>query len=245
MDEVVVRPFEARDRQRIRQICCDTADKGEPVEHFFPDRETFADLLTRYYTDDEPGSTWVAEQDGKVVGYLTGCLNTRRYWRAMLWRVIPQTLIKGIFRGAFFYPQTWKLFCSGAKIFFRGGFRKEVPLGQYPAHLHVNVTTASRGHHAGERLIQRFIEQAKRQGAQGIHLVTREDNLGARQFFERNGFSEISRHAGWLRLREAPLRGIFLDKSFEETAPLLSSRSRPRQEDGGLSQAVVYGKKLR
>jgi len=216
MDEITIRPFEARDRQAVRQICCDTADKGEPVEHFFPNRELFADLLTRYYTDDEPGSTWVAERDGKVTGYLTGCLNTRRYWRAMLWRVIPRTLIKGVFHGAFFYPQTWKLFWFGAKTFFCGGFRREVPLDQYPAHLHVNVTAGSRGQKAGERLIQRFMEQAQRQGSRGIHLVTREDNLGARRFFERVGFLEISRHA-----------------------------SRPRQEDGELSQAVVYGKKLR
>src|SRR3989442_159990 len=46
-----VRLYEPRDRAAVREICCDTADSGEPVETFFPDREGFADVLTRYYTD--------------------------------------------------------------------------------------------------------------------------------------------------------------------------------------------------
>jgi hypothetical protein len=51
--QVVIRPSEQRDREAVREICCDTADGGERVESFFPDREVFADLLTLYYTDYE------------------------------------------------------------------------------------------------------------------------------------------------------------------------------------------------
>ena len=73
----IVRPYEPRDRAAVRQIAWDTADNGEPVS-FFSDREVFADILTRYYTDFEPQSLWVVDHAGQAVGYLSGCLDDRR-----------------------------------------------------------------------------------------------------------------------------------------------------------------------
>lgn len=94
----------------IRQIACDTADMGEPVENFFGDREVVGDLLTRYYTDYESESLWVAEYEGKVIGYLTGCLDTHRYFRIMGFCLLPQIIIKSILRGVFLRQDTWRLF---------------------------------------------------------------------------------------------------------------------------------------
>ena len=51
MDNIAVRPFEPRDRQAVRVICCDSADRGKPIEDLFPDRDLAADVLTAYYTD--------------------------------------------------------------------------------------------------------------------------------------------------------------------------------------------------
>jgi hypothetical protein len=39
-----IRPYRAGDREAVREIACDTALAGEPVELFFSDREVFADL---------------------------------------------------------------------------------------------------------------------------------------------------------------------------------------------------------
>ena len=65
-----IRPYEPRDRAAVRQICCDTADAGQPVERFFPDREVIADLLTNYYTQFEPQSAFVADNGSGAVGDL-------------------------------------------------------------------------------------------------------------------------------------------------------------------------------
>ena len=102
---IAIRPYEPRDRAAVREICCDTADGGEPSERFFPDREVLADLVTRYYTDFAPQTSWVAEQDGQVMGYLTGCLDTRRSLRTTLWRIVPAAFLKAIGRGLFWHPQ--------------------------------------------------------------------------------------------------------------------------------------------
>ena len=100
---IIVRRYEPRDRAAVREICCDTADAGAPVERFFPDREVFADVLSRYYTDFAPATTWVAEQDGRVVGYLTGCLDTRRFLQTTAIRIVPAALLKALLHGSLWH----------------------------------------------------------------------------------------------------------------------------------------------
>lgn len=190
---ILTRFYQPPDRPAVRRICCDTADKGEPVERFFKDREIFADILTRYYTDVEPESLWVAQADGQVVGYLTGCRDTRRYWRFMSWRIVPAALLRALGRGTFLQRQTWQTLWAGAKTLLAGGLQEGVPLKEYPSHLHINVKKEFRGRDLGRRLMNEFIGEMKKRGSQGVHLVTREDNLSARRFFEQFGFRELAR----------------------------------------------------
>ncbi len=73
---------------------------------------------------------------------------------------------------------------------------------QYPAHLHINLTAASRGHGLGGRLITDLEERLRRDyRSRGIHLVTSE---GARNvsFYRKNGFTvEVPR-----AMSDAPAR---------------------------------------
>jgi len=192
--DIIVRSYQSQDREAVRKIACDTADMGEPVENFFGDREVVADLLTRYYTDYESESLWVAEYEGKVIGYLTGCLDSRRYFRVMAWRLVPQIVIKSILRGVFLRQDTLRLFRATIKTGWLGGFRRRIPLDKYPAHLHMNVQKGFRSQDVGKRLVERFIEQVEVRGLCGVHLAVREDNVRARKFFEHLGFIELSRY---------------------------------------------------
>ena len=192
-NDVVIRPYELKDRAAVRQICCDTADGGEPVERIFPDREVFADLITRYYTDYEPQSCWVADRDGNVVGYLTGCLDTRRFLRLMAWRFAPLILLKAIGRGTLWHPQVVKLLSANLGGWLRGGFRKGVSLHEYPAHLHINLQRDARGQRVGQRLMDAFFKQVATAGIHGIHAGVSADNQQGRGFFEAAGFTALAR----------------------------------------------------
>ena len=92
--DIIIRPYEARDRSAVRQICCDTADRGNPVESILPERDMVADLMSRYYTDYEPQATWVAECDGQVIGYLNGTVQTCRFFWLNYWWVAPMVLLR-------------------------------------------------------------------------------------------------------------------------------------------------------
>jgi ribosomal protein S18 acetylase RimI-like enzyme len=213
---ISIRPYEPRDRAAVREICYDTADGGESGARFFPDREVLADLVTRYYTDFAPQTSWVAEQDGHVVGYLTGCLDTRRSMRTTLWRIVPVTVLKALGRGLFWHPQFRRLVAVNGQDWLRGGGRRPVPLDVYPAHLHINLRPEARGQQVGDQLVEKFFEQMRAAGVTGVHVGVSEANAGGRQFFQRLGFSELGRQG---RFRH----------------PLAPDR---------LTQTILYGKRI-
>lgn len=175
-----IRRYEPRDRAALREIACETADVA------FPDREILADLLTRYYTDIAPQHSWVAEDAGHIVGYLTGCLDTRRYLRAMATRIVPAALCKALARGRLgqFGPLLRRP---------KGDFRRTQILAEYPAHLHVNFRPSHRGRGGGGELIERFLRQAAEAGVAGVHAGVSETNEAGRRFFEKFGFVALGR----------------------------------------------------
>ena len=192
-NEIIFRHFKIQDRAEIRRICCDTADQGRPIENFYPYRDIAADLLTRYYTDYEPGSTWVAELNGQVIGYLNGCLDSRRCTRIMTWRLVPRIFLKSM-KGPLWRKESWRWFCIAFKSWRAGGFDRHIDLTRYMAHLHINVNTNFRGRAVGQRLMECFIKQARDAGVKGIHAIVTAENISAGRFFEKAGFLELSRH---------------------------------------------------
>ncbi len=220
---IEIRLYEPRDRAVVREICCDTADAGNPVERFFPDREVFADALTRYYTDLAPEATWIAEDAGQVVGYLTGCFDTRRFLRAMAFRIGPAAFFKALGRGSLWHPLTWRLFlaqfCRASAPLADSSNTSTTAsegaypttrnlLKEYPAHVHINLCQTARGGGVGEQLLEAFLRQAKEAGIAGVHANVSEGNAGGRKFFEKFGFVPHGRENRF-RLPDAPDKQTF------------------------------------
>jgi hypothetical protein len=74
---IFVRQYEPRDREAVRHIAVATALAGRPAALFMDGDDLLADGLTAYFTDYEPGSCFVAEMNGRVVGYIIGSVDTR------------------------------------------------------------------------------------------------------------------------------------------------------------------------
>lgn len=190
--EIKIRRYAPGDRAAVRQICSDTADAGRPVENFFPDREVIADLVTRYYTDFEPESSWVAEAAGEVVGYVTGSVQGRRAERLTAWRIAPVAILGAIGRGVLFHRQTWRMLRAAGRTYRRRGAAQLDC--DYRAHVHINLLPGWRGQQMGRRLIEEFYRYAAAAGAEGVTAGVRGDNDGGRKFFERLGFVPMARY---------------------------------------------------
>ncbi len=196
--DAFIRLFKPSDRQAVWDIACDTADRGKPIENFFPYRAAVAGMLMRYYTDYEPECLWVAEYEKQVVGYLSGCLDTKRYSHLMSWKIMPPAVMHAVSRGLLWRKETMRIFKAGFKSLIRGGLRVDMPLADYPAHLHINLREGFRGRHLGRLLMERFLEQARQAKVKGVHAPVLEDNVAASRFFTRSGFNVLRRYPVFL-----------------------------------------------
>jgi len=200
-----IRPYAAGDRAALRRLCCDAAFGEVPLAAVYPDEELFADLMTRYSTDWEPGSILVARQEGAagagLAGYLCGVADARRQRRVQALSIVPAALLRFVLRGGLLSRATWRLLGANRDrlVAVQGRQGDEAELASDPAHLHIALSREARGQGLGRRLVETFAARLAAAGVPGVHAVVREENAGARRFFERLGFRPLAR-AGALRL---------------------------------------------
>jgi len=190
----MIRPFTPADRQAVRDICCDTADMGGAIEGFFHDRECAADVLTAYYTDYEPHATFVAESQGKVVGYIQGCFDNRRYGLVMFWILVPKTLFKGLVRGVLFHREVWRLAGAATRNWRRAFVWRKKSFHSHQGHIHIGIANGFRGQHVGQKLTEALLGYARTQGIEELTASVHDGNIAACRFFERLGFEVRERY---------------------------------------------------
>jgi len=213
---IIVRHYEPYDRAAIRTIALDTADLGKPVGSYFSFREPMADYLTRYYTDYEPQSAWVAEKAGEIIGYITGSVFPEKYKILTRLAINPVAGFKAVIGGALFRRQTWRLL-KMAWIALRSRHSAPTPLfKEYPAHMHINIKSGFRGAGVGRQLVDTFLDHCRRSGIAGVHASVRADNESGRRFFEKMGFQFV--------FESSPLVLYYIDGSSKEFELVIYAR---------------------
>ncbi len=162
--------------------------------------------MTAAYTDTQPEATFVAEDQGRVIGYLTGTVDTKRHWE--LWRkhVLPRVLSGFFGRGVWKNQRAWNFFYNGWKSAMLG--QEQQPknlLREYPAHFHINIEDGHRGGGVGHGLATAFLEHARSGGARGVHVRTTVPD-GKNRFFESLGFQPLMKKTLtlWSYLQQPP-----------------------------------------
>ena len=184
---LVIRPYLPDDREELLRIGADTAFFGAPIEAYMEDRNAFLDAFYAYYTDLEPEHTWVASANGKVVGFLTGCVDTRKRDREFL-RVILPHLAGNVLRGKYHFGKRSLQYFTGLIGGLIHGEFTRVDLNSFPAHLHINVEAPWRGNKLGQRLLEAYLTQLRALGIAGVYLDTTSLNEAACRLYEKLGF---------------------------------------------------------
>lgn len=186
MPEVLIRPYEQRDRDGVFRLAADTAFFGEPLERFLDDRQLFCDGMYAYYTDLEPEHVWVAAADGEVVGVLVACVDTAAHRRRWVARILPRIAL-GFLVGRYkLGARTCRHALRTMRAAVSGG--PKVDVRKYPAHLHVNVRAAWRQRGIGRRLLETSLDQLRSLRVPGVHLNTTDLNTAAGKLYESAGF---------------------------------------------------------
>lgn len=188
---VVIRKYLPRDRREIREICCQTAFMGEPCSHFFDGDEIFADALTRYFTDYEPHSCFVAKKEGVVVGYVIGAKDVTVMGTVFGKEIGLKLLAKAIFSGVFFRLKNIVFLWYCLRSMIRGEFHQLDVSQEYPATLHINIRLGFRKQGIGSQLLAAYLAYLKDEGVKAVHLATMSENNA--HFFNKQGFTELFR----------------------------------------------------
>ena len=194
---ITVRQYEARDREAVRQLCCETGFLGKAIDPVFEDRALFADYLTSYYTDIEPEAAFVLEKNGVVKGYLLGSRRPQRQQFYGFFQNLRLFLI-GMSR----YPR----YNSATRAFIYwiiNNSWREVPAApRRTAHFHINVLPEAQSLAGTYVLMNTYFDFLRSRGEKEVfgQMVTFESRRGAK-VLERFGFrvverKEISKYIG-------------------------------------------------
>jgi len=163
---------------------------GEDASAHFHDKILFGLLFCCYYCKYEPEHCFVAEDRGKVVGYIMGSPNSERqarlYLAKMGWRILSRLILVTSWR----YKKDLKLVLHFLRLPRSTAFQEEKNT-KYPAHLHIDILPTHQRQGLGTRLMQQFEAHMRNLKVKGIHLGTSEGNYKAVPFYKQKGYEII------------------------------------------------------
>ena len=187
-----MRRYRPEDAEAIRRIAYETALYGQPMESLFHGRPLVSEALISYYTEFEPEALFVAESQGRVIGYLTGCLDTRRFESFFNRRILPRLFWICLKEGYWLKPLFWRLLAAGGQAASRWPRIRDRVLIRYPAHCHMNLETGSRHAGTGSALLKTFFDYMTAHQVRGIHILSATE--AGKAFFTKSGFVRLAKY---------------------------------------------------
>ena len=199
----MIRPYEAADLARVREICLLTGAAGGDATGRWSSDALLPDLFVEPYVTFAPGWAWVVELGGpdgepQVEGYLVAVSDTMAFvsWWTDTWTPWFATA----------YPRPAEPYSEEDHLVLRGYVPSVMEideLAEFPAHLHIDLMLAAQGRGWGKKLIGRLRSELADVGVPGVFASLDEENVAARGFYERIGFTELPSSTA-----EVPLYGI-------------------------------------
>ncbi|MEQ1858970.1 MAG: GNAT family acetyltransferase [Chthoniobacteraceae bacterium] len=184
-----IRRFERADRERVRELCCETGFLGKAIDPVFEDRELFADYLTAYYTDWEPQSSFVLLVNGKILGYLLG---SRFPLRQQLYNFYNNIAL--FLRGVVRYPRYNAASKKFVKWVLTQAWREVPQAPRRTAHFHINLLPDARSVANARAITNAYLQYLHDAGEKRVfgQMVVFEDRRGTKMF-ERYGFKVLNK----------------------------------------------------
>jgi ribosomal protein S18 acetylase RimI-like enzyme len=182
-----IRPYRPADRADVYDVCVRTGHAGGDARGAYRDPGILPDIFAGPHLLFEPELAHVAEDGGRVVGYILGTADTPRYaerfraaWLPGLAErypplTAPPASLDDFMRDLLYHPE-----------------RKVRPeFAAWPAHLHIDILPGYQGRGLGRGLMETFLLTLAKQEVPGVHLGMLSVNEAARAFYTKLGFEEL------------------------------------------------------
>lgn len=181
-----IRPYSPADLEALYDVCVRTAASGDDLTPLIGDARLPGHLYAAPYGVLQPQLAFVVHDDLGVGGYVVGTADTAQFERRLEIDWLPALRVR--------YPEG----SAGREpddrlisLLHHPPTQHADVLGDYPAHLHIDLLPRVRGQGLGRALIERFILEVARAGASGVHVGVNPANERAVGFYGRLGFEKI------------------------------------------------------
>lgn len=183
---VTLRPYRPDDLEGLYDICLKTGDASRDATPLHNDPHLVGHIYSAPYGVLEPQNVFVAEDDAGIAGYIVGTMNTERFARRL---------------DADWWPPLRERY-RDAKGLTEADHKRIAAImtpdaapadlvRDYPAHIHMNLLSRLRGQRIGSKLLEMWVDQARRAGSPGIHLGASASNAGGIAFWTKSGFTPL------------------------------------------------------
>ena len=149
----------------------------------------FVEAFYRTLLEGRWGFAYLAERDGRTIGYCTGVVHWRRFYRTFVlgnrWLASQMVLKKMIGGGLRRLFETTR--------YVAGGSLPDAEL------LSIALRPDARGTGAADTLVRAVLDEFARRGVGSVRVTTAVDNAAAARVYERSGFQLLHRaeiHSG-------------------------------------------------
>lgn len=218
----MIRTYRPADRRALAEICVRTAAAGGDARGLYSDDALMPEVFALPYAEYAPELAFVVVhpdesdpdvddplrvEDGRLVGYVIGVADTAAFvdWWKRVWG--PDFAARHPEPGAPQMPGAQPSFPeAGLLAAGTDPTRMLIPadeLAAYPAHLHIDLLPEAQRQGLGRQLIDTLRAALAERGVPGVHLGYDKNNVAARAFYDRLGFTELPSSRP-----DAPLLGI-------------------------------------
>ena len=171
---MIIRKYLEKDYASVAAICKKTAKKGYQTN-------VACWLFLDYYLESEPEHAFVAEVDGKVIGYGVCSLNDKLYFKEMKEKWIPKIASYAIYLGLF----------SRLSLWFNLYITKT-----YQCSFHMNISKDYQGKGIGKKLLDAMILHIRQYQMNFLYCITENKETMGYGFYRHYGFRLVKSFMG-------------------------------------------------
>lgn len=186
-----IRLFRPQDIDALYAISVATGHLGGDASHLFADPRMMGHIYAAPYALLEPSLALVVEEEGRLVGFAVGTLDTsgwearleRDWWPKLRLHYADPADVPAAERT----PDQMRAFFIHHPTATPPSVRQH-----YPAHLHLNLLPGLQGRGWGRRLFAAWLAHASRQGPGALHVLVARANERAIGFWGSQGFTALA-----------------------------------------------------
>jgi len=188
-----IRPYHPSDMGTLYRVCLMTGDCGQDASSMYRDPELLGHIYVGPYVIYEPQLSFTLTHQGAPCGYVLGARDSQSFYARCERDWYP------VLRQRYPLPSPEDASLDAGLIRdIHAGHHPHPDLGDYPAHLHIDLLPVAQGQGLGRKMMETLLDQMRALGVRSVHLGVSEANQRAVGFYEHVGFHQIVAHPGWI-----------------------------------------------